>query len=163
MKFQMLIAALLFISVECASQQTDQLSQQEREQIKSEARVVVEDIFAKWVALDVEGVLQHYSTDMVTLRGRSIIGYPEYVKVWMRTKDATSVKCTAFRCEYLVLSADFVVSACTGKVGVSMKSGEKIANDPQTYTDVLKKIGGQWKVIYEHTAGTSIINKVDKN
>ena len=52
MKAQMFFAALLLFSLECASQQSDQLTQQEKDQIKSEVKAVGDDLISKWMALD---------------------------------------------------------------------------------------------------------------
>jgi hypothetical protein len=43
-----------------------------------------------------------------------------------------------------------------------MKSGEKTTFNPQKYTDILKKVGGKWKIICEHGSGVSVTDKAEK-
>ncbi len=43
------------------------------------------------------------------------------------------------------------------------KSGDKITIDPQDYTDVYRKVAGEWRVIYEHTAGRAVTEKPGAN
>ncbi|MGA9056579.1 MAG: hypothetical protein WB763_08745 [Terriglobia bacterium] len=97
-----------------------------------------------------------------TLRGTELIDYPAYKKVWMNLNNVSSLKWTPVHCEYIVLAKDLAISAWVGKTEMITKSGEKIIIDPQDYTDVYKKVGDKWKVIYEHTSGTAVTQKAAK-
>ena len=67
MKAKILIAVALLFCFGCTSQQSEQLTQQEKDQIKSEAKAVLDSIFAKGEKLDVEGALQYYSPELVVV------------------------------------------------------------------------------------------------
>ena len=77
-------------------------------------------------------------------------------------KSVASVKWTPIQWEFIVLSKDLAMSAGLGKIEMSMKSGDKMTLDPQVYTDVYKKFGNEWKIIYEHGSGTPVIQKAGK-
>lgn len=159
----MIVALLLFILGGCSSQQSEQLTPQQKEQITKEVKTVLDSIFAKGERLDPEGVLQYYSTDMNAIGDSSQFEFQAYKKSWMNLNNNAAVKWTPFRCEYIVLAKDLVISAWVGKMEVLRKSGDKITIKPTKYTDVYKKIGDQWKVIYEHgSSGMPVIQKADK-
>jgi hypothetical protein len=163
MKANILVAALVLFFLGCTSQQSEKLTQQQKEQIKGEAKVALDSIFAKWGRLDVEGALQYYSPELLVVGDSSLINYEASKKGWMDfASSAATAKWTAVRWEFIVLTKDLVISAWMGKVELLLKSGDKITVDPQGYTDVCKRVGGQWKVIYEHPSGTAVTQKADK-
>jgi hypothetical protein len=57
---------------------------------------------------------------------------------------------------------DFVISSLVGKMGYLMKSGEKTTIDPINWAYVLKKIDGQWKIIYENYSGIQVTQKAEQ-
>ena len=157
MKANICVAALLLFCLGCTSQQSEQLTQQEKDQIKSEAKVAVDSIFAKWGRLDVEGALQYYSPELVVVGDSSLMDYQASKKGWMDlASSAATAKWTAVRLEFIVLTKDLVISSWMGKMELLLKSGDKMTVDPLGYTDVCKKVGGQWKVIYEHASGIPV-------
>lgn len=158
----MIAALLLFILGGCTSQQSDQLTQQQKDQIKSEVKVVMDSLGAKSERLDPDGV-QYYSPEVVILRNGSLIDYQQYKKLWMDLNNFAAGKWITVHNEYIVLTKDLVISVWVGKIELLAKSGDKITMDPQTYTDVFKKVGGQWKVIYEHSSSIPVIQKAGKN
>jgi ketosteroid isomerase-like protein len=158
----MFFAALLFFSLECASQQSDQLTQQQTEQIKSEVKAVYEDIMAKWMALDADGFLKHYSPELICVSGGLRRDFEAYKKNTIGLFNSTAtVKVTRIREDFIVLTKDFVMGAGVYRVELSLKSGEKKMTQ-NVYSDVLKKVGGQWKAIYEHGSSTPVAQKADK-
>ena len=89
--------------------------------------------------------------------------YQAIKKAWIDIDNsAATVKWTTVRWEFIVLTKDFVISSWIGKMEFLPKSGDKITIDPQGYTDVCKKVDGQWKVIYEHPSGIPVTQKADK-
>ena len=56
MKANIFVAALLLFCLGCTSQQSDQLTQQQKDQIKSEVKAVGDSIIAKWERLDAGGL-----------------------------------------------------------------------------------------------------------
>ena len=163
MKANIFVAALLLFCLGCTSQQSDQLTQQQKDQIKNEVKLPLDSIFAKWERLDVEGALQYYSPELVVVGDSSLIDYQACKKGWMDfASSAATAKWTAVRWEFIVLTKDLVISAWMGKVELLLKSGDKMTVDPQGYTDVCKKVGGQWKVVYEHASGIPVTQKAGK-
>ena len=167
MKAHIFVAVLLLFSLGCTSQPAQpspQLTQQQQDQIKSEVKAVLDSLIAKWAALDAEGFLQSYSTDMVAVGG----GVPHDFQAYRRgsidylTSTAT-IAVTTVREDYRVLTTDLVISTWVGKVVRSMKSGDKRTTDQMLYADVWKKIGGTWKVIDESPSGTAVIQKAGTN
>jgi ketosteroid isomerase-like protein len=164
MKVNIFITSLLFfIVVGCTSKQSDQLTQQQKDQIKSEVKTVIDSIFAKFARLDVVGALQYYSPELVVVRDTSLMPYQTIKKFWIDIDNSiATVKWTTVHWECIVLTKDFVISSWIGKMEFLTKSGDKVTCDPQGYTDVLKKVDGQWKDIYEHSSGILVTQKADK-
>ena len=151
-----MIAALLLFILSCTSQKSDQLTQLQIDQIKGEVKVVWDSLGAKCDKLD-SNAIQYYLPEAVILRNGSLIDYQEYKKLWMDLNNFATGKWINVRSESIVLTKDLVIVAWIGKIELLAKSGDKITMDPQTYTDVFKKIGGQWKVIYEHSSSIPVI------
>ena len=158
-----LLVLVAFFVAGCTSQQSDQLTQQHKDQIKAETKAVMDSILARWLRLDVEAGVQCYSPEMVAVGDSSVIDYKTYRQGWLdMPKSVASVKWTPIQWEFIVLSKDLAMSAGLGKIEMSMKSGDKMTMDPQVYTDVYKKFGNEWKIIYEHGSGTPVIQKAGK-
>ena len=58
MKVNIFGAALLLFCLGCTTQDSNQLSPQEKDQIRNEVKAVADSIWAKWEELDPEGALQ---------------------------------------------------------------------------------------------------------
>jgi hypothetical protein len=163
MKANIFVAALLVFFFGCTSQQSDQLTQEQKDQIKKEVKVSLDSIFAKMGRLDVDGALQCYSPELVVVGDSSIMDYQTSKKVWTDFfGSVAAANWTPARLEFIVLTKEFVISAWVGKMKLLLKSGDKITIDPLGYTDVFKKVGGQWKAIYEHASGVPVIEKAGK-
>lgn len=146
-----MIATLLLFILGCTSQQSDQLTEQQKDQIKNEVKAEADSLFAKMERLDADGGLQYYSPELVAVNGNSLIDYQSYKKGSMDFNNSlAALKFTTVRLECIVLTKDLVITAWVGKMEFLLKSGEKTTIDPQVFTDVCRKVSGQWKVIYEH-------------
>jgi uncharacterized lipoprotein NlpE involved in copper resistance len=159
MKTIILISAiLLFILIGCNPQQSEQLTQQQKEQITKEAKIVMDSIFAKFGKLDVVGALDYYSPELLVVGDKSVVPFQPIRENWIEAFGSmTTVKWTPVQWEYTVLTKDLVISTWIGKMEFMLKSGDKGTCDPQCYTDILKKVNGQWKSIYEHASGTPVM------
>jgi len=164
MKAKIFVAALFLFCFGCTSQQSDQLTQQQKDQIKSEIKVLMDSVTAKAERLDADGALQYYSPDLVVVFNNSLIDFQAHKKEWIDLNNsAATVKWTTVRWECIVLTKDLVISAWVGKMEYLLKSGDKTTIDPQLYTKVCKKVGGQWKVIYDHqSSGIPVTQKAGK-
>ena len=148
-----LSSILLFFILGCNSQQSDQLSQQQKEQIKKEVKVVLDSIFARFEKLDVNGALKYYSQEMVKIGDSTLQNFQDYKKSGDVLKNVDSLKWTEERWECVVLSKNLVLSYWAGKGKWLFKSKERLVFDPNIYTNIFKNENGQWKVIYEQFFG----------
>jgi len=164
MKATILIAVALLFCFGCTSQETKQLSQQEKDRIKTEVKAAVDDIVVKLDNLDAEGALQHYSPELVHVADGSQNDYRTYKKGWVGVNNsATSWKLVPVHEEIMILTKDLAITTWVGKMEYVAKSGDKTTTHPIAYTDVFEKIDGQWKVIYEHaSARGEVIEKAGR-
>ncbi len=186
--FITMIATLLLSIFGCGKQQSDQLTQQQKDQIRKEIKVVVDSIFARVEKLDVNW-LDYYADSpdwgMVNADGtrwdyqttkkvqpdffNSVISYK-----WTTTHE-TSIFLTKDIVIYSLdgkdetilksndkLIANKPLNSLFGKDDTSLKLGDKIIYDPHAYTLVFKRIEGQWKVIYSHDSGIQVTQKAEK-
>ena len=160
--FTAMIATLMLCILGCTSKQSDQLTQQQKEQITKEVKIVMDSIFAKFGRLDVVGALEYYSSELLVVGDKSIMPYQSTKENWIEAFGSmTTVKWTPVQWECIPLTKDLVISTWIGKMEFMMKSGDKGICDPQGYTDVLKKVDGQWKSIYEHASGTPVMQATE--
>ena len=140
------------------------LTRQQKNQIESEVKTVLESIFKNSIRLDVDGALQYYSPEMVVVRGALLFDYQAWKKAWTDFFNSTSAfKWTTVHWECIVISEDLVTCSLVGKMEYVMKSGEKTMIDPLGWAHVCKKVDGKWKVIYENYSGIHVTQKADKN
>ena len=165
MKSHIFVAALLILCLGCTTQQSDQLTQQQKDQIKSEVKAVADSLIAKAERLDI-GWFDCYvdSPDWGMLNADGTAWDYQTTKKaqpdWINS--ATSWKWTSTRQDFIFLAKDIVICAWVGKDETLMKSGDKITYDPHAYTLIFKKIAGQWKVIYSHDSGIAVTQKAGK-
>jgi hypothetical protein len=162
MKTTIFIVTLLLCILGCNSKQNDTLTRQEKDQIKKDVSAVVDSLFSKFEKLDWQGAIQLYSPELVNVFDTSVVYYEAYKERWSGISNAVSIKTTPIRENYIVLSKDFVISDWVGKLEILWKSGDKFIWNPISYTNVLKKVDGQWKAIYEHPYGTPVIQAAEK-
>ena len=160
---RILLLAAIFVAG-CTSQQSDQLTPQQIDQIKKEVKVVYDSLITAWQRLDGQAGLACYSPDVIAVGDSSIIGFEAYRKKWLEDLPnfITMMKFTTIKSQYTVLSKDLVLATAIGKVEMSIKTGDKVIIDPQIYTNICKKFGNQWKIIYEHGSGTPVMQKAGK-
>lgn len=171
MKSHVLVAALtLLFSVGCTSRQSEELTMHQKDQIKSEVKVVGESIIAKFQQMDWTGGLQFYANtpDWVMFNADgSQWDYQTTAKSMASLTDinnqpVTAYKWTTIRQDFIVITKDIVICAWVGKDEYTMKSGEKVIYDAHPYTMVFKKIAGRWKVIYQQDSGIAATQKAGK-
>jgi hypothetical protein len=165
MKPSIIIATLLLFILGCTQELSAQLTKEQELQIKKEIKAVFDTTISKANRQDMDGFLQGYSPELVCVYDTSIFGYETYKKTWLNfPTNMTSWKWITVRFECIVLTKDFVVTTWIGKCEFFMKSGYKVTINPRDYTNVFKRVGGQWKVIYEHSSsGIPVREKAVKN
>jgi ketosteroid isomerase-like protein len=164
MKTNIIIITLLLCIFGCTSQQNDQFTQQQKDQIKLEVKAVMDSSIANANRQDMNGFIEFYSPELTCVYDSSIFDYETYKKIWFDFPTyMTSWKWIPFRFECIVLTKDFAVSTWIGKCEFYGKSGEKTTVNPRDYTNVFKRVNGQWKIIYEHSSsGTAVTENAEK-
>jgi hypothetical protein len=164
--FITMIAALLLSIFGCNKQQSDQLTQQQKNQIMKEIKVVNDSVIAKYERLDAVGGFQYYidSPDWGMVNADGSRWDFQYTKKILPDffNSITSFKWTTTHQDFKFLTKDIILCAWDGKDVTLLKSGDKITCDPHAYTLVFKKVAGQWKVIYSHDSGIPVTQKAEK-
>jgi hypothetical protein len=163
MKANGFVAALLLFCVGCTSQPSDQLTQQQKDQIKHEVKAVCDTVWAKMERLDVKGCMQYFwdSPEFVAFfPDGSRMDFQAFKKMNLDFPDsASAVKLAPVREDLFVLAKDVVVYAWHGKSELHFKSGAKMMFDPDAETFVFKKIAGEWKIVYVQESATITTQK----
>ena len=147
------LAFSLFLPV--VAQPQHQLTQVRKDQIKGEIKTVLDTMFARAERLDADAAFELYSPDVVVSRDSTLRDFQSYKLLWKDTfKYLAQWKWTSYHENFIFISADVVICALVGKVDLVFKSGDRLAVNPQGYTDVFKKIDGRWLAIYETAFGT---------
>ena len=166
MKANILVAVLLLFCLGCTSQQSDQLTLQQKDQIKSELKVISDSVMARFQRLDTDGAMQYYwdSPDFIAFNpdgSRSDFQTMKKEHVDLFSSSA-SLRILITREDFMVLSKDIAIAALVLKAEVALKSGDKMVFDPDAVTLVFEKIAGQWKAIRSHESGTIVTQKAGK-
>jgi ketosteroid isomerase-like protein len=149
-----LIALILLCFTNGIHAQSDQLTQQQKDQIKSEIKSIYDNYCSKWTGLDAEGIAPFYSSELVVVFDTLLMDRDTYISGWSDyTKTSETIKLRPIYLDIRILTKDFVIATWSGDVARLMKSGELITTKPGLWTDVWKKIDSQWKAIYEHGSG----------
>ena len=181
-----MIAALLLCIFGCTSTQSDQLTQQQKDQIKKEILVVCDSISVRLQRLD-SGWLDYYidSPDWAMLNADGTRwDYQTTRKVQPDFFNSViSCKWTMINQKFIFLTKDIVICSIDSKDETILKSpdkikadsnlnglyandettmkGDRITYDPHAYTLIFKKSDGQWKVIYSHDSGFPVVQKAE--
>lgn len=154
MKSILLFGALIITYCTASAQQSGQLTQHQKDLIKSEVHAVLDTMFARAERLDADGAFECYSPDLLVVRDSTFRDFHGYKKLWVDTfKQLTVWKWTPYREAYVFISDDAVLCSMVGKVELVFKSGVRLVVDPQGYSDLFKKTDGRWKAIYETAFG----------
>ena len=171
----------------CTSQQKEQLTQQQKDQIKKEILVVCDSISVRLHRLD-EGWFDYYidSPDWAMLNADGTRwDYQTTRKVQPDFFNSViSLEWTMINQKFIFLTKDIVICSIDSKDETILKaadkinsdknlnslypndsitkSGDRITYDPHAYTLIFKKIDGQWKVIYSHDSGFPVIQKSEQ-
>ena len=166
MKTTIFIAVLLLICAGCTSQQSDQLTEQQKDQIKNEVKLVVHDLIAIEEKLDSVGTFQYYADvpEFIAFNADGSRSDFQSMKksAFEMFSASTSISIPTAREDYIVLAKDLVICAWLGKGNIAFKSGDKVSFDPDAVTLIFKKIAGQWKVIYSHESAIITTQKAGK-
>jgi hypothetical protein len=163
MKTNIFIATLMLFIFGCTMHQTEQLTQQQNDQIKNEIKAISDSIFEKAERLDTNVISQYYSPHLVVVRDTLLFDYQAWKKGWTDFMNYTSTfKWTPVHWECIIIAKDLAISSLVGKMEYIMKSRDKTTIDPIGWAHIWKKVDGQWKIIYENYSGIHVTEKADK-
>ena len=184
--FTVIVAVFLICIFGFTSKQSDQLTQQQKDQIKKEILVVCDSISVRLQRLDA-GWLDYYidSPDWAMLNADGTRwDYQTTKKVQPDFFNSViSFKWTMINQKFIFLTKDVVICSIDSKDETILKSpdkikadsnlnglfandettmkGDRITYDPHAYTLIFKKADGQWKIIYSHDSGFPVVQKAD--
>jgi len=160
MKATLFVAALpLLFGVGCA-RQSEQLTQQQTDQIKSEVKVSADSVIARWARRDGKGAMEYYAPDVVIVADTMKMGFQAYRQGWMAyDSSASAVRVRPIREDIIPLVNDLAIWSWVGNVEVDLKSGDTVTTTPQMYSQVMKKVAGRWKVVFSHPSGVDVLHK----
>ena len=120
--------------------------------IAQEARAVTKALGDACQRLDIDGAVKDWLDDSSTLAVSSE-GYfvePKALREGLRAfySNLSNMRFTTIRDEVRVLSPDLVLQAWCYKVEGTGKNGSRFAVDTETATFLLRKINGEWKIIF---------------
>ena len=163
MKRNIFVTALLLFFVGCTPQQSGQLTQQQKDQIKSEVTAVVDSIFVRWARLDVDRCFQCYWPELVVVFDSTRLDFEGYRKMCVEYIPLlTATQWSKVRIDVMPLTPDLAMCTAVWKSKDFLKSGDTETWNPVTYTLLLKKSEGQWKVTYSHASGIPVTEKAGK-
>ncbi len=150
-------AVLLFLIIACGHEQSPLPSPEEAEKIRTEVKAAAEPLMTGWAALDGPTALKSFSPEMVACLDSLLLDYETYEKSWtIYTGTRDSIKITPIREDYIILTREYVIDTWVGKVEEWMKSGQKVTYNPVRYTNVFRKAGGEWKIIFAQSSGIPV-------
>ena len=161
-----MIVALLLSSFACTQKQPDQLTQQQKDQIKSELRAVLDSIFATSMRLYADAGLQFYrdSPDFLAINpDGSQSDYQAMKRMGSEgVKTIATMTMTTTRADFSVLTKDIAVCTWFGKGTVTFKSGDIMTYGPDALTLIFRNFDGKWKITYSHESATIVTKKANK-
>jgi hypothetical protein len=166
MKGNIFVAALLLLAG-CTAPQSEQLTQQQKDQIKTELKPVCDSIIAYMEKLDPQGWLQYYADSpewvMFGADGAQM-DFQTFKKSSLEFPNAISSYklLSTTRQDFIIITKDDAICAWLGKDQLTTKTGETITYDQHPYTLIFKRITGQWKVVYSHDSGVPVMQKPTK-
>ena len=161
-----MIAALLLSFLACTQKQPDQFTQQQKDQIKSDLRVVLDSIIATSLRLDANAGLQFYwdSPDFLAINtDGSQSDYQALKKMGSEgVKTIATMTMSTSRADFSVLTKDIAVCTWIGKGVVTFKSGDIMTYGPDALTLIFRNFDGKWKITYSHESATIVTKKAGK-
>ncbi|MGA2381892.1 MAG: hypothetical protein ABSG61_00500 [Gemmatimonadales bacterium] len=164
MKATIVAATLLLLGAGCTSRQSEELTQQQMDQIKSEVKAVGDSIMARLGRLDGAGAFQFFANTphwvMFNVDGTQWDYETTRKAMSDSTSSAASYQYTTLRQDFWVVNKDLVICAWVLKDDeVLRKSGDTVVYNQHPYTLVFSRMAGQWKVVWSHDSGTPVTLK----
>jgi len=157
MKATILVAALPFLcSVGCTSRQSEQLTQQQTDQVVSEVKAVGDSLMARFVRLDGAGGFQFFANIPHWVMFNADGTQWDYETTRKGMTDSVnafaSYKYHTLHEDYWVVNKDLVIGAWVIKDEYTMKSGDKMTYDQHPPPDGRPKLAGAVNHTFERAA-----------
>lgn len=154
MKLNILLLVLFSLFSGCSCQNPQQLSLQEKENIKKELHDTVDKICRDFEKGDMDEALAPY---LQTPEFKSV-GFDGTIADFNKLKSDNedvlksfpTVKFTTLKEDYNFLANDLVLCLWSGKIEMTTEKGEKWKFDPETVTLIFRKTGDKWIAIFQH-------------
>lgn len=150
-----MLIALLLTFISCIQKQ--ELTQQEKDQIKQELTSLINSFVKVYERGDVEAALEYYwnSPDFISVGAdASVKDYQSFKKEnEEQLKSLISTKIITVKQEYRIINRETVITLWYGRFEVNMKDGGILVFDPDVVTWVLQKINNEWKITYQADSG----------
>ncbi|HTY38207.1 MAG TPA: DUF3804 family protein [Bacteroidota bacterium] len=167
MKSKIFTIVLLLSFGACTQKQSDQLSQQQKDQIRTELRTVVDSMIATSLKLDADAGLQFYwdSPEFLAINpDGSQCDFQALKKMGIEgVKTIASMTLSTSHADISVYAKDLALCTWIGKGEVVLKSGDKMTYDPDALTLLFRKIDGKWKIAYSHESAAIANGKAKKS
>jgi ketosteroid isomerase-like protein len=133
------------------------LSEKQQATIKQEVEQTMQSLLQNFSRADIDGILKFYSDDPGFLapdpEGK-ISDNPTFRKATREFFQTVSSETIQTKHQDVrILAADTVVLAWQGSFQTQMKDGAVLKCDSYAATFVFRRIGNEWKIIYDHESG----------
>lgn len=134
------------------------LTEGEIGEIVNEVTDAAQFLMTGWAALDGDIAIRSFSPEMVSCYESRLLDYQAYKESWsVYTGAREAIRITPVEDDFVLLTRDFVIYSWVGQVEERMKSGETVEYDPIRYTNLFKKTGGEWRIIFAQSSGVPVI------
>jgi len=162
MKPTIIVTILLSLCVGCSTRPSDQLNQQQADQVKEEIKVILDSIM---VGVNGNQKIQYY-LDSPDFLGFNLDGSQADIQTVKRSVQWFADSVVVYKLQsadrFPVVMKDVVVYVWSGPEELGLKSVDTIKYHPRVVTYVFKKLEGRWKIVYVQESGTKTIEKLAK-
>ncbi|MCX6174620.1 MAG: hypothetical protein NTZ27_07725 [Ignavibacteriales bacterium] len=152
MKTNFLAVILLIICAACSSNKQE-LTQQDKDQIKKELLPVVSNLITSYELGNVESILKFYrnSADFISVNADGAVNdFPKFkIDVEEQFKAMSTMKLTVEKEEFRILKKDLVLYVWLGKIEGKMRDGSLLVINKNVASFLFQKFNEEWKVIYK--------------
>jgi ketosteroid isomerase-like protein len=144
---------VLFFTFFASCTPKEELTQQDKDQIKKEVSAVFANMVTSYEQLNMEAMLKYYwdSPDFIYVNADgTTIEQKDLKKTFEEVyKTFGALKIITAREEYRILKKDIVLCLWLGKSEANMKDGSLITYNTDAVSFLFQKINEEWKVIYQ--------------
>ena len=150
---QTLISLFLF---SCGTKNTSNLTDQDKELIKSELVTIMNQIIQNSESGNLEKATEYYSNkpEFISISNGQVSDYNKFIEGNKTYFEAMEVqKFTESLMNYTFINKEIVIVTWGGSALAKLKDGQQMKVDPFAASLVFNKVDGDWRVIYNHESG----------